>query len=109
MAKFRLISPHFIGGHYLPSGTEVGDGTPHVVKTPSVLMEALDDKASALLKAELARAEKEMGSGAPGLMNLASIMPVKPLEFSEKLPMTTEVDYVRPAEDAGGIPIFPAV
>ena len=92
----------------MPSGTEVGDGTPYVVKTPSVLMEALDDKASALLKVELVRAEKEMGSGSPGLMNLASIMPVKPLEFSDQLPMTTEVDYVKPTEDTDGIPIFPS-
>ena len=43
MARYKLLSPHFIDGQYLEAGTEVGDGTPFSITKPSIEMEGVDD------------------------------------------------------------------
>jgi hypothetical protein len=67
MAKYRLLSAHYLeGDHWLPGdkendqlgeqkGTIVGDGTPYKVKWPTLEMEPLDEEAEAMIGLEQAR------------------------------------------------------
>lgn len=41
--RYRLLTPHMIGGHYLDAGTEVGEGTSYPMAEPSNQMAGVDD------------------------------------------------------------------
>lgn len=70
MARYRLKSAHYIeGDKYLPGDTEneaqgpekgtiVGDGTPHVIKWPTLEMEPLDEEAEKIIEKERERLTK---------------------------------------------------
>lgn len=82
MAQYKLKSPHYIiGDKWLDTDTVVGDGTEHVIVSPTIEMEPLDDEAREMI----AREEQRLAD------NQASMNPV------EELPMqmdTFEERYV---------------
>jgi hypothetical protein len=77
MAKFRLLRAHYMpGDKWLPGdmenehlgdekGTVVGDGTPHLVRWPTLEMAPLDEEAAALLDRERERLEMDAGTMTP--------------------------------------------
>lgn len=53
MARYRLLTDHYLAPHYLERGTEIGDGTPWPFDgRPSQSMEPLDEEAKAAVARE---------------------------------------------------------
>lgn len=92
MAKFRLLSAHYLEGDILLNGDKenehlgdekgavVGDGTPYKVKWPTLEMAALDEEAEVMLEKERERLAK----------NDASMNPVDEMSLED----AWEKDYV---------------
>lgn len=54
MARFKLTAPHYIDGHSLPAGTEIGEGTDFPFSgRPSASMVGVDDEGKKAVEARL--------------------------------------------------------